>query len=195
MLTGGVHRAYNDASMVPQRSDRMAGWLRAHGLRPSSPRIAVLSYLERQRQHLTPYEIYEGLRAAGEPVSIATLYQNLQALSRHGLIKRIVGPDGAVRYDVNLAPHHHLLCERCGRLVDVELSEPLDVRPVLLFTQDQDDAPPSDATQAGWQINGAHVEFRGTCPECSRRSSSSAGTERRRPTRRPGARRQASPAR
>lgn len=181
MLARAARHPYNDASMVPERFDEMAGWLRAHGLRPSSPRIAVLSFLERRGQHLTPYEIYEGLRAAGAPVSIATLYQNLQALSRHGLIKRIVGPDGAVRYDVNLAPHHHLVCERCGRLVDVGLSGPLDVRPVLLSRHGLEQEPPLDAAGAGWRIQGAQVEFRGTCPDCSQRTTSP-GTKRRRRT-------------
>lgn len=151
--------------MKARRFEEIAEWLRACGLRPSRPRLAVLSFLEKQGQHLTPYQIFEGLRAAGEPVSLPTLYQNLQALSRGGLIKRIVGPDGAVRYDVNLAPHHHLVCEQCGRLVDVALSGPLEARPVLLSAEAGREG--ADAETAGWRIRGAQVEFRGLCPECA----------------------------
>lgn len=142
-------------------------WLRAHGLRPTGPRLAVLSFLRARGEHLTPAEIFEGLRAAGKSVSIATLYQNLQALSERGLIKRIVGPDGAVRYDVNLAPHHHLVCERCGKLVDVELSGSLAVQPVLVGPTDEH-GERADAEQAGWRLLSAQVQFRGLCPECAR---------------------------
>lgn len=156
-------------------------WLKRHGLRPTGPRLAVLAFLKARGEHLTPAEIFEGLRAAGSAVSIATLYQNLQALSRRGLVRRIVGPDGAVRYDVNLAPHHHLVCQRCGRLVDVELSRPLAVEPVLV-SPDHPVGDPELSGQAGkpeqragvgppgpggWRVLSAHVEFRGICPQCA----------------------------
>ena len=139
----------------------------------------MLAYLKRRGEHLTPAEIFHGLRESGQAVSIATLYQNLQALSRRGLIKRIVAPDGAVRYDVNLAPHHHLVCRRCGRLVDVELSEPLTVRPVVPpHGGPADGARPmkepaalgerQEPDLAGWQLLSAQVEFHGLCPQCAR---------------------------
>ncbi|WP_324716705.1 Fur family transcriptional regulator [Carboxydochorda subterranea] len=143
-------------------SSELRQWLQAHGLRPTGPRLAILGFLRARGEHLTPAEIFEGLRAAGRPISIATLYQNLQALSRGGLVKRIVGPDGALRYDVNLAPHHHLVCQRCGRLVDVELSGPIATKPVA----------PHAGDLAGWEVVSVHVQFYGLCPQCagSRRS-------------------------
>lgn len=162
-------------------TDELSRLLRAHGLRPTWPRLAVLSFLKGRGEHLTPAEIFHGLRASGQAVSIATLYQNLQALSQRGLIKRIVGPDGAVRYDVNLAPHHHLVCQRCGRLVDVELSEPLTVQPVVaphhgpLRAEDGqtvggriEPQEHPESTLAGWQVLAAQVEFQGLCPQCAR---------------------------
>ena len=161
-------------------SDEWSRLLRAHGLRPTRPRLLVLAFLKRRGEHLTPAEIFHGLRESGQAVSIATLYQNLQALSQRGLIRRIVAPDGAVRYDVNLAPHHHLVCQRCGKLVDVELSEPLTVQPIVA---DPEGLPRGgDAVSrsgelrerrarglAGWQLLSAQVEFQGLCPECARR--------------------------
>ena len=151
--------------------------LRERGLRPTRPRLAVLSFLTRRGEHLTPAQIFHGLREAGQAVSIATLYQNLEALSRRGLIKRIVAPDGTVRYDVNLAPHHHLVCQGCGQLVDVELSAPLSVHPVAAHrvgVMGSSAGPGGGGAlpghdPEGWTILSAQVEFRGLCPACARR--------------------------
>jgi Fe2+ or Zn2+ uptake regulation protein len=118
-----------------------------------------LSHLLSRREHLAADEIFEGLRRSGTPVSIATLYQNLAALVARGLLRRFAGPDGVARYDDNLDAHHHLVCDGCGRIVDVEVPADARVRPVASRRRGR-----SPAT--GWQVRAAHVEFRGTCPAC-----------------------------
>jgi Fe2+ or Zn2+ uptake regulation protein len=133
--------------------------LRERGLRATAPRREVLRFLRSHGQHLTAADIFTRLRRARRPVSIATLYQNLQTLSAHGLLKRFAGPDGLMRYDINPSAHHHLVCERCGRITDVEISDEQAVRPVL---------PKGAGSQGsqGWRVRLRHVEFRGVCPDC-----------------------------
>lgn len=137
----------------------VAALLARRGLRATAPRRAILAHLLARREHLTADGIFVGLRRSGAPVSIATLYQNLATLVARGLLRRFAGPDGVARYDGNLDAHHHLLCERCGRIVDVELPADARVRPVTSRRRGR-------SPVAGWRVRAMQVEFRGTCPEC-----------------------------
>lgn len=134
--------------------------LRRHGLRPTPARCRILELLTRRREHYSPEEMLEALREEGEPMSIATLYQNLAKLSEAGVIGRFVGPDGVSRYDVVTEPHHHLVCRVCGRMVDVRVKGPLgDLAPEPIFAEDAGEL-------ARWRVKGAKVEFSGVCPDC-----------------------------
>jgi Fur family peroxide stress response transcriptional regulator len=132
--------------------------LRAGGLRATGARRTLLAYLARRRQHLTAGEIADGLRRAGARVGVATVYQNLQTLSDRGLLRRFAGPDGLMRYDLNLSAHHHLVCERCGRIADVGLAGRAPIRPVSV----------GGGSLRGWRVRQHQVEFLGLCPDCQR---------------------------
>jgi len=133
------------------------------GLRATEARCRILELLYDTHEHYTPEEMLDALRERGKPLSIATLYQNLQKLSEAGIIARFVGPDGHTRYDVNTKPHHHLVCKICGRMVDVGVEGPLDeLRPVALFEEEQKEV-------AAWRVEETHLELHGVCPECQAR--------------------------
>ena len=142
-------------------SQEMFSRLRDYGLRPTEARRRVLALLTRENLHLTTEGIMQALHNKGYPLSVATLYQNLNKLVEAGLLVHIKGPDGLMRFDANLAPHHHLVCRKCGKMVDVKSSEetllkkhPLDF---------QSGIPLSD-----WQLEHIKIEFKGTCPDCKR---------------------------
>ncbi|CAM3173187.1 Putative Ferric uptake regulator [Deinococcus saxicola] len=125
--------------------------LERRGLRTTQPRLRLLQFFNQTSGHFTPEEIAERFRLAGEPIPIATLYQNLRVFSEHGLIGEVIGHSGELRYDTNLNPHSHLRCTHCGDLLDVVLSLP-DLQPQGLGHD--------------WQITGARVELQGICPAC-----------------------------
>ncbi|MDV6376323.1 Fur family transcriptional regulator [Deinococcus arenicola] len=125
--------------------------LERRGLRTTQPRLRLLQFFAQTEGHFTPEDIAERFRLAGEPIPIATLYQNLRVFSEHGLIGEVVGHGGELRYDTNLTPHSHLRCNRCGKLIDIVLNLS-DLRP---HDQGHD-----------WQITGARVELQGLCPVC-----------------------------
>jgi Fe2+ or Zn2+ uptake regulation protein len=145
--------------MTAGETAEIAHQLRTRGLRATAPRREVLRFLRGHGEHLTAADILHALRRARRPVSIATLYQNLRTLSAHGLLKRFAGPDGVMRYDINPGAHHHLVCERCGRIADVEIAGEQAVRPVPA-------REPGRRGLAGWRVRLRHVEFRGLCPDC-----------------------------
>ncbi len=131
--------------------------LERRGLRVTQPRLRLLEFFLHTEGHFTPEEISERLRQAGQPLPIATLYQNLRTFSEHGLIGEVIGRSGEVRYDTNLMPHSHLRCAQCGTLLDIILSLP-DLRP---------HGPGHD-----WHITGARVELQGVCPDCQTQAAS-----------------------
>lgn len=135
--------------------------LREKGLRPTIARRQILTLLLEDVNHLSADEILEALRRNGFSVSSATIYQNLATLAETGLITRFTGEDGLMRYDSNLSPHHHIICTRCGKVMDVHIDKPgeTEVQPGVCL---DGEAP------AGWKIDGVQMELRGICPECRR---------------------------
>lgn len=137
---------------------QIARKLQACGLRPSRPRRTILAYLQSCEDHPTPYEMLDGLKTSGHPISIATLYQNLQVLSEAGLIRKFVDADGTARYDANTSAHHHLHCLSCGRILDLDLPEALSRSLSRL----------GDAS--GWQVSKVQLEIEGLCPQCQQQN-------------------------
>lgn len=151
------------------RRERLVRLLRDRGLRATVPRRAILAHLLGRQDHPTAREVFTALQRTGRPVSVATLYQNLEALSARKLLRRFVGPEGVVRYDVNLQPHHHLLCERCGRLADVLPGDIRGLRTLRL------QAPRMRA----WRVRRLAIQFQGLCPACASGASGGRGGSRR----------------
>lgn len=133
---------------------QIARKLSACGLRPSAPRKALLAHLQACGTHPTPYELLDAFKAQGRPISIATLYQNLQVLSEAGLIRKFVDSEGTSRYDANLGVHHHLHCTSCGRILDIEVPEAL-LGSLSALGQAE-----------GWQVSKVQLDLDGLCDQC-----------------------------
>lgn len=133
--------------------------LQRHGLRPTYARRLVLALLSGQNDHPTTDGIIRALREKGYPVSVATLYQNLNKLVETGLLHRLTDAGGLNRFDANLNPHHHLICITCGSMIDVKLNEKALLKKVPTDYESGD-------SLSNWNINSAHVELKGICPAC-----------------------------
>lgn len=133
--------------------------LREHGVRPTEARRLVLALLNDKNEHLSTDGIIKALRDKGFKVSVATLYQNLNNLVEAGLLVRIKGPDDLMRFDANLAPHHHLVCTKCGKIVDVRNKEEQ-----LLQKSPKDFQ--TGVSLSDWHIDHIKIEYNGTCPDC-----------------------------
>lgn len=126
--------------------------LRSRGLRVTPQRLAVLAAVRSSSRHLTVEEVYRRVQRRLPHISLATVYKALGELRELGELK-VLPVSGKLQFDGNLQAHHHLVCERCGRAVDIEANgfSP----PVLEAGQGQ-----------GFEISGVEVTFRGVCPGC-----------------------------
>ena len=145
-----------------RREHEIAESLRERGVRPTKARCQIMSVFGQKVNHLTAEDLLNWLRQRGHKASPATVYQNLVKLVEGGLLVRFTGPDGVMRLDSNLAPHHHLICVGCGRVADVSLDKAAaaKVRPVDAHT---------GRSPRGWKVAGVRVEFEGVCPTCHQR--------------------------
>lgn len=88
--------------------------------RNTRQRSAILETLSRQDDFRSAQQIHEQMKTDGETVGLATVYRNLQALSRSGRLDVLVAGDGESLYRQceDTGHHHHLVCRECGRTVE-----------------------------------------------------------------------------
>lgn len=95
--------------------------LRDAGLRPSRQRLGLARLLfdGGEPRHFTAEALHAEAQAAGQPVSLATIYNTLHGFTKAGLLRAVHVEAGRTLFDTNTAPHHHFYCETSGTLVDI----------------------------------------------------------------------------
>jgi len=97
--------------------------LRARGLRLTPQRELVLTVMHQIEAPSTAEEIYARVHAVSASVDISTVYRTLELFQEFQLVAAFDPGDGTRRYE-HLgveAPHHHLVCRSCGKVIDVAL--------------------------------------------------------------------------
>ncbi|MGD9956328.1 MAG: Fur family transcriptional regulator [Candidatus Nanopelagicales bacterium] len=90
------------------------------GQRRTRPRQLVADALRSSDGFRSAQEIHDALAAQGDRVGRATVYRTLRALAQNADVDVIIRSDGEAAYR-SCTPnhHHHLVCRRCGRTVEV----------------------------------------------------------------------------
>lgn len=92
-------------------------------MRYSKQREAVYDVLRRTNTHPDVAWIYANVKKIIPNISLATVYRNLNELESLGKIKKVSVEGYAERYDANVCNHAHIVCERCGKIIDADMSE------------------------------------------------------------------------
>lgn len=135
------------------RLEVFADECRRLGLALTVQRRAVFEELADRRDHPTADQIYDAVHGRLGGLSRTTVYRVLETLVEAGLAQKVHHVDAVVRYDPVTERHHHLVCERCGRLVDLADS----VVPGMSLP---------DPGGTGFQIRDYSVSFTGFCSSC-----------------------------
>lgn len=112
----------------------------------------IYQIITQSTEHLTAEQTFSELKKRYPAVSRATVYNNLNKLCAAGLIRRILMEGEADRYD-RTARHDHIVCSRCGKLMDIcfeDLTGPLE-------------------RQLGEDILFYDLKVYCLCPECRRK--------------------------
>ena len=95
--------------------------LARRGLRLTGPRRAVLEVLAESPAPVTVAEIQE--RLGSKRPNIVSVYRTVNLLVRINLLRQTDSPRGSRRYELSeqfTGHHHHLICQGCGRIEDLE---------------------------------------------------------------------------
>jgi len=93
--------------------------------RATRQKRAVATLLDETGEFTSAQELHARLRAAGEQIGLATVYSQLRALAGAGEIDSVRGGSGETLYRRCGSPvhHHHIVCRRCGRTVELDAPE------------------------------------------------------------------------
>jgi Fur family ferric uptake transcriptional regulator len=137
--------------------ERFRRHLRDRRLPVTRQRIAVADELFRADDHPSALDLLRRLQARGEAVGTATLYRTLDVLLESGLARAHEFGAGFKRYEAApAAPHEHLICGRCGKVVEFANDR---LERMLRMTADEH----------RFHYQRHRVEVHGTCAECRTR--------------------------
>jgi Fe2+ or Zn2+ uptake regulation protein len=131
--------------------------LREAGERVTRQRLAVADALIAAGRQVSAEDLYRRLHRDDPGIGRATVFRTLEALVVAGVARRLE-LDGHVYGYVACRPehHHHLACDRCGRVEDIDEAY---IQPVTERI----------AANLGFRIDDARVDFYGICATCAAR--------------------------
>ena len=134
--------------------------LQQAGMRITPQRVAICELLTGSDEHPTAAMIYEDLKPRFASLSLATVYNTLDALVKLGVVN-VLGHagDDTVHYDADTEPHVNLACIACSRIVDIPSEHVTHL-----------DAEITAAS--GYKLLGARVLYYGLCPDCQKKQGS-----------------------
>jgi Fur family transcriptional regulator, peroxide stress response regulator len=129
-------------------SERLA----TSGLRPTRQREHVYRVLLLRRDHPAADEVFLRAKRDMPGISMATVYNCLDALVRCDLVRLVVLDRGATRFCSNMEEHCHYYCAECGAVFDVPLSA---------------SAPLSAPQPKGFKVDHYELAVHGVCADCA----------------------------
>ena len=122
-------------------------------LRQSKQRTRILDLLQSTGIHPTADWLYEKLKHEFPRLSLGTVYRNLSILVEQRLARKIHFGSTFDRFEANINPHYHLICESCGKILDFEMPT-------------YDDLNSKAKQLTNFTIHYHKLEFFGICEAC-----------------------------
>lgn len=124
------------------------------GYRPTPQRAMILSVIEASTDHISAEEIHSQIVGAYPQVNISTVYRTLELLKDLGLVTETDLGGGCVKYHpAEKGQHHHLVCQGCGAVLDMDETVLDSLRGSLL-------------RQYGFAADLRHLAIFGRCAAC-----------------------------
>lgn len=139
-----------------ERSVGLVDKLSEKGYRLTPQRMMVLKAIENSASHISAEEIYVQVVEKYPHVNISTVYRTLDLLKRLGLVMETDLGGGRVRYHpADRGHHHHLVCQECGAIIDLDEAMLQPLKDILRRKYDFD-------------ADLRHLAIFGRCARCRR---------------------------
>ena len=135
--------------MITNRAD-LRKIMTDNGIKPTYQRLEILSYVINKGNHPTVDMIYQDIVNVIPTISKTTVYNTLRAFIEKEIVMPVIITGTETRFDGKTFCHHHFLCEKCGRIIDLDIGCPNLKRREI----------------SGNIIKELHGYFKGICVEC-----------------------------
>lgn len=165
-----MNRKIEEPEIIENESEQL---LWSVGLKSTPGRIALIEFLQHQDKPASVAAIVQALAAStqstgknpskksvkNQVLNTASIYRALGPLVETGLVNRIDASTGHATYEMRYgrAHHHHLICESCGVMEDIEKCLPKNIESAVLAD-----------SSAFYAVYRHSLEFFGTCKKCAR---------------------------
>ena len=109
--------------------------------------------------HPSAAEVFLRVKSALPSISLATVYNCLETLAEHGLIRQVNLDRGASRFCANTRQHGHFFCTACNGVHDVDFPAATELARAWRLADD-------------FVVTQADFSLRGLCPACATAQSS-----------------------
>lgn len=131
----------------------LARYLEDHSLKHTKQRDAILDAFLDAKGHVTSEDIYERVRKDHSNIGYTTVYRTMKLLVDAGLAQERHFDDGVARYEIEHEHHDHLVCTKCGKIVEFECE-------MIESTQEK------IASRYGFRVLRHRHELYGHCADC-----------------------------
>lgn len=142
-------------SKIESRLKQFESLCRERGLPLTVQRCDIFRAVLERDDHPTADQVYEAVRGGIPGLSLTTVYRVLDTLVGLGVIRRLHHPGAGTRFDGKVHRHHHLICTKCHKVVDIE-SPSLDGLELPAGYEEE------------FEIDDYAVHFFGICAACRR---------------------------
>ncbi len=135
------------------RLERFLEPLSESGGRLTTPRRVIATAFLEAGGHVTVEDLAETVQATHPEIAVSTVYRTMEALEELGAVEHLHLGHGPAVFHLTDEGHHHLVCETCGRVVEV---------PDAVFAEFSEQI----GEQFAFQIEARHFALPGQCSDC-----------------------------
>ncbi|MDI9497660.1 MAG: transcriptional repressor [Bacillota bacterium] len=131
-------------------------------MRHTKQKERILQAVRTIPDHPTAEMVYDALKPTNPRLSLATVYRNLNLFSAQGKLLKLDIPSEPARFDANVHPHAHAVCDSCGMLFDIEIER---------YEDYLTDLKKHIETHSDFRISDITMQIRGLCGACCQAES------------------------
>lgn len=133
--------------------ESLANYLDGMGLKHTKQRDVILVAFFESAEHVSAEQLYQEVRKQSPSIGYTTVYRTLKLLVDAGLAQERRFDDGLTRYEIEHAHHDHLVCLKCGKIIEFECE---------LIEKAQEDV----ASRYRFRVLRHRHELYGHCEDC-----------------------------